>query len=232
MTSLFIATPAYEGKVHVQYAMALAETFNLLRSENIPCEIRLHRAGSLLVAERNRLNEAFKKSNCTHALLIDSDLGWAPQAVLAMIKHDVDVVGGCYPARGQDGFLFRPTLLENNALKVNEKKLIAMEHIPAGFIMFKRHVIETMDNHFADQYYEPKDPSKKHDSAFLHFNTELRDGEFWGEDFVFCRKIRETGFDIWVDPFIEFDHDGKRGMLMDILTNEHAKMINTTEAQC
>lgn len=223
MTKVFIATPAFDGRVHVQFAVALAETYMLLASKGIESIMRIHSSGSLLVAERNRLLKSFLETDCTHMLCIDSDLGWPPQAVLAMLDHDLDFVGGCYPARGENIFLFRPVYKEDKSLVISEKKLIKMEYIPAGFLLIKRHVIEKMIADRPDLYFKPKDPLQAKEDGHYLFGIELMDGEFWGEDFVFCRRARESGFDIWADPLVEFDHAGTRGMLANCLTNDKEK---------
>ncbi len=217
---VFIATPAFDGRVHVQYAIALAETYALLKSHGIDIEIRVNSSGSLLVAERNRLNKAFLATDCTHILLIDSDLGWPAGAVKAMLDHNVDVVAGLYPARGEKNvFLFRPVYKEDKSIEMTEQKLLKMNYIPSGFMLIKRHVLERMTAHFSHLYFEPKNKDYKHENGHCLFNTEVVDGEFWGEDYVFSRRIREAGFEILVDPLIEFDHAGVRGAFIHALTD-------------
>ena len=217
---VFLATPAFDGKVNVQYAISLSETVALLASQGIKTQIQINTSGSLLVAERNRLNKAFLASDCTHMLCVDSDLGWPCQAVPAMLNHDVDFVAGCYPARGEKTFLFRAVHNEDTSIVKNEKNLLKMNYIPAGFMLIKRHVIERMIAHFSHLYFEPKSEKLKHENGYCLFDTEVHEGEFWGEDYVFCRRVREAGFDIWVDPLIEFDHAGLRGSLIQALTDK------------
>ena len=216
---LMIATPAYDGKVHVPYSIALSETILLLAQNNIKTSINITTSGSLLVAERNRILQAFMDSDCTHVLCIDSDLGWPSQAVLAMLKHNVEFVAGVYPSRGEKSFTFRPKMKPDNSIVTNGINLIGMEYIPSGFMLIKREVIQKLRDKFPELYYEPKAESMKFAKAWMFFNTEIWNGEFWGEDYVFCRKCREAGIDIWVDPVIQFDHAGTIGMLTDVLTN-------------
>ena len=217
---LMIATPAYDGKVHVQYAVALSETILLLAQNNIEVKINIPTSGSLLVAERNRILMAFMDSDCTHLLCIDSDLGWPAQAVLALIKHDEEFIAGVYPSRGENSFTFRAKLNEDSSVVKNSKNLLGMQYIPAGFMMIKRSVIEKMQQKFPELYYEPKAESLKFAKGWYFFATEIWEGEFWGEDYTFCRKARECGVDIWCDPLIEFDHAGTRGMLVNALTDK------------
>lgn len=216
---LFIATPAFDGKVFVQYAIALADTVALLNKNHIQSEIKIVTSGSLLCAERNRLIDAFIKSDCTHILCIDSDIGWPPEAVVGLLSKQVDFAAGCYPARGEKSFLFRPTLKEDSSLLTDPQKgLINMQYIPAGFMLLTRNLIQTMIDTHPELKFTPKDTSKN--SGYALFNTEIYEGEFWGEDYVFCRHARESGFEIWVDPMIQFDHAGNIGMFREVLTDK------------
>ena len=220
---VMIATPAYSGQVNVQYALALAETVHLLRNNGVQVTYRIQGSGSLLVAERNRIIQAFWDSPCTHLLCIDGDLGWPAEAVVAMLKAEKEFVAGCYPARGvKNTFLFRPFTNEDKTL-VQEKHLLKMQYVPAGFMLIAREAIAKMREKHPDLYYEPKDPRNNPEPGYCFFNTEVYEGEFWGEDFVFCRKAREAGVDIWVDPLIQFDHAGTIGMLLECLTTNPEK---------
>ena len=214
---VLIVTPCYSGKVNVQYALSLAETKMLLEANGIQVSTRLSTTGSLLVAERNRLTEFFWNSDATHMLCIDSDLGWPAMAVLAMIDSDKEFVAGLYPARGTTEFCFRPVTTENQAI-VADKHLLKMEYIPAGFMLLKRSAVAKMRDKFPELYYQPKDSRNNSEKTFCLFNTEVYEGEFWGEDYVFCRRAREAGVDIWIDPYIQFDHDGTIGMFNEVLT--------------
>lgn len=221
---VFIATPAYSGKVHIQYALSYADTVATLMKHGIEVTPRITASGSLLVAERNRLVQAFWESDCTHMLCIDGDLGWPAQAVLAMLEADKEFVAGVYPARGHEHtFLFRPVKEPNSERIVTEKHLLKMQYIPAGFMLISRSCIQKMRDKHSDLFYEPKDPRNNPEPGYCFFNTEVYEGEFWGEDFVFCRKAREAGVEIWVDPLIQFDHDGTIGMLMEALTTDPNK---------
>jgi hypothetical protein len=152
---------------------------------------------------------------------VDSDLGWPAQAVLAMLSKKVPFIAGVYPARLEKSFLFRPSLNSDGSVVVDQEKgLLKMEYIPAGFMLLERKVLETMIEKNPHTKFVPKDPANTTGSGHALFNTEVYEGEFWGEDFVFCRLARAAGFDIWVDPVIQFDHAGNIGMLAEVLTDK------------
>lgn len=199
MTSIFISTPAFSGEVHVQFALSLAETVVLLKREQIAFQMHLINTSTKLVEARNGIIRDFLQSGYTHLLMIDADLGWPPEAVLSFLEKDVDVIGGCYPSRNDKLFRYRPLTKEDGSIVINGSCL-EMEAIPAGFLLLKRSVIEkTMGE-------EPL------------FRTGVKDDQFWGEDYYFCKTLRKSGFSILVDPSIPFNHDGFTGKLEDVLT--------------
>lgn len=235
MKHIMIATPAYDGKVNIQYALSFANTMNILQLHGVQVTPIITASGSLLVAERNRIIQAFWESECTHLLCIDSDLGWPPQAVLAMLDADKEFVAGVYPARGESNtFLFRPVLNEDSTI-ISEKHLLKMEYIPSGFMLLSRSLIEKMRKKFPELYYEPKNKEARNPQpGYCFFDTEVWEGEFWGEDYVFCRRAREAGAEIWVDPLIQFDHSGTVGMLIQSLSQSPTefKPVVGEQAEC
>jgi hypothetical protein len=225
MKKIFLCTPAYDGKVNVQYAISLAETVMLLSAHGIQVQIKLSAGSSLLVAERNRLTEAFMETDCTHMLCVDSDLGWPAEAVKSMLDKDEEFIAGVYPARKNREFTFRPVFNPDYSVVKSEKNLLEMAYVPAGFMLIKRSAIEKMRSTYPDLYFEPKYESSNASKGYCFFNTEVWNGEFWGEDYYFCRKAREAGIRIWVDPLIQFDHNGVVGMLVEALTDDPNKCL-------
>lgn len=226
MKTIYIATPAFNGQVTIPYALSLASTISLLQSHNYRIEPRVVTSSSLLVAERNRLVQDFWFSDCEYMLCIDADLGWPAQAVMAMLAENKEFISGVYPARtdSENTFTFRPVTNADNSL-VTDKHLIKMEYVPAGFMLIHRGAIAKMQDKFPELYYCPKDPSNKHTQAYCFFDTQVWEGEFWGEDYVFCRRAREAGIEIWCDPLIEFEHGNKRGMLLSVLQKQDGSKI-------
>lgn len=218
MKKIFIATPAYSGKVNAQYAISLSETVCFLTHKGYQIQMYIPTCGSLLCSERNRILMQFIKSDATHILCIDADLGWPAQDVERMLLRNLEFIGGVYPARHEKTFMSRPLFNEDGSLKTDGLSLIEMECIPAGFMLIKREVIQKMMDDNQDRYYKPKQNNGP--DGFALFNTELFDGEFWGEDFIFCKLVAKSGFKIWVDPMIQFDHDGNIGCLAQVMTNK------------
>lgn len=210
-TSLFIATPGYQELVTFQYARSLGDTYALVRSLGITLDHAMFSASSLLCKCRNLLIKKFMETDATHMLCIDADLGWPAEAVLGMMRADKDIVVGLYPARGlPDKFFYRPVTNENDCVVI-ENNLMRLTHAPAGFMLIKRESIQRMIDKYPERYANPKDPRNKKEDMYVFFNTEMHEGEFWGEDYMFCRLATEAGLEIWADLDIVFDHAGTVG---------------------
>ena len=231
-TKLFIATPAFDGKTHIQYTVALADTQLLLSQHGVETKIVITSCGSRLDFERARLCKAFLQSDCTHMLCIDSDLGWPPVAVVKLLEQDEDCVGGLYPARNRPTdapiFYFRATCKEDGSVVQHPFKqpLLQMQYIPAGFVLIKRRVFEAIIDKFPELYFEPKHESLIQENGHLFFHGYIWEGELWGEDYNFCRRVRDCGFKIYIDPLIQFDHAGRIGSFMDVLSQTPIKNDN------
>lgn len=222
---IFVGTPAYDGKVHVHYATMLLDLQKILEMNGYEVDVRLPVGGSLLVADRNRIIQMFWDTGADYLMCIDSDLAFNPHHILQFIqqmeKTGKDFIGGVYPSRDGQGFNFRPALQKDEKIvQCKETGLLKMEYIPAGCMFMTRNMISKMRDHYPKLYYSPKDKRSTAESAYCFFDTEVWKGEFWGEDYVFCRRVRDAGFDIWVDPTIHFNHAGIQGTLMETLSDK------------
>jgi hypothetical protein len=235
MKKLLISTPAFDGKVNGSYAISLAETFALLLSQGIETRIGIRHSGSLLMSERNAILKEFLAGDYTHLMCVDADIAWQAKSVLQLLSYDQDFVGACYPARGADAFFLRPEVDEDGNMIETSQHLLRMAAIPAGFMLLSRRMIEAMCRHFAHLYYTPKNADAPENgtqtgrSGYALFNCELIDGEFWGEDYVFCLRAREAGFSVLVDPRIELNHAGIQMSLQSVIDVEKKPIVMERE---
>lgn len=215
MTKIFIATPAFSGKVDVMYAISLSDTCMELCANNINHDLLITTCGSLLVLERNRLIARFLETDCTHILCIDSDIAWSGRTIPNMLKHDVPFVCGLYPSRHNvKDFFFRQHTKNDGSLIINENGLIKVQGAPAGFMLIRREVFVKIMQDNPHLEYVTNEANGERYKGFAFFNAEIIKGEFFGEDYAFCNLVNKSGFDCWVDPCIELDHAGVKGMFL------------------
>jgi hypothetical protein len=99
---VFIATPSYTGKVDGSYNFSLLYSIQRMINEGIGFDHYLMAYNCHVDDARNAVLRDFLNSNCTDLVFIDADVGWEPEALIKLIKHDRDIVAGVYPKRAND----------------------------------------------------------------------------------------------------------------------------------
>lgn len=101
---LFLATPMYGGQCAGMYTRSIADLSAFCAKHQIPLQLYYLFNESLITRARNYCVDEFMRSDATHLMFIDSDIGFNPQDVIAMlaIQSDdspYDVLGGPYPKK-------------------------------------------------------------------------------------------------------------------------------------
>lgn len=101
---LFLATPMYGGQCAGMFARSVADLTALCTHYGIPLQMYFLFNESLITRARNYCCDEFIRSDATHMMFIDSDIGFNPQDVLALLAMQdddspYDVIGGPYPKK-------------------------------------------------------------------------------------------------------------------------------------
>jgi hypothetical protein len=101
---LFVATPMYGGQCAGMYTRSIADLSAFCAKYQIPLQLYYLFNESLITRARNYCVDEFMRSDATHLMFIDSDIGFNPQdviAMLALMDEDTpyDVMGGPYPKK-------------------------------------------------------------------------------------------------------------------------------------
>jgi len=203
---VMIVCPAYDGKMHVETVMSLIAEVIGMAAEGIITNVVAHPGNSIITRARNLLLMEFLDSDYTDIVFIDNDISWEAGKMLAMLKHDVDIVGGAYPVRcDPERYMIR--YLEKEELWADEKTgLLEVEGIPGGFMRISRKALETMIEKNPELAYE--ELSAKNKIAYRLFDFAQEGAYYWGEDMWFCRLARKCGLKVWLAPEIIFSHIG------------------------
>lgn len=197
--SVMLATPAYAG-VEAGYAFALFESVQALERAGITAELALFAGDCHVDDARNRLVRQFLASECEQLVFLDSDLRWEADDLIRLIEFPESVVGATYPLKQEEEAY---PIMMGEARLVGE--LIEVEALPTGFLKIRRHVLETLAEK-APQYYGKRDSTP----TPLIFERTLLGSVRWGGDTTFCRKWREAGGRVYLNPQPLMEHTGNR----------------------
>lgn len=101
---IFIATPMYGGMCSGQYTKSTADLAMLASKYEMDIKFFYLFNESLITRARNYLVDEFLRSDSTHLMFIDADIGFDPNDVIALAAiadpgSDKDVVCGPYPKK-------------------------------------------------------------------------------------------------------------------------------------
>jgi hypothetical protein len=101
---IFVATPMYGGICGGQYCKSTADLSGMSAQYGMDVRFFYLFNESLITRARNYLVDEFLRSDCTHLMFIDSDIGFDPNDVIALSviadpKSDKDIVCGPYPKK-------------------------------------------------------------------------------------------------------------------------------------
>lgn len=102
---LFVATPMYGGACAGMFARSIADLSAICAQNGIPLQMYFLFNESLITRARNYCVDEFMRSDAQHLMFIDSDIGFNPHDVIAMMalqaqeEEKYNIIGGPYPKK-------------------------------------------------------------------------------------------------------------------------------------
>ena len=229
---MFIALPAYDFKVSLKLAISLARFAQTAPQHGVTIQIGSICGCSVVSRARNLLVKDLLESECTDLLFIDSDINFEPEDVYRLMAWTSDpkkgIVGGV-PRTRSDNKVYIASLDydDNNDLTMDNMGLVRAKRLATAFMMVRRDVFTTLvDAHPEWSYYDTRTDR----TLSAVFDFKLTDEGYMGEDYLFCDRAREHGFEVWVDPTIKLGHMGVQEYMGDFGAEVLYPMIAKPEA--
>ena len=204
--TLFIATPCLDGNVSAHYTASLVRTMSALQREGWRSpQIEFEIGNSLIADARNKLVSRFLASDCSDLVFIDADLSWSADDLLRLVSYDAPFVAGAYQRKSRAKIDFAVKF--GASIGMDAQRLIAVERVGTGFMRLRRDCLERLvAAHPELRLHNPAAPADTNFHAL--FDTGIVDGQFVGEDFLFCDRWRAIGGQVLIDPAMNFGHHG------------------------
>jgi hypothetical protein len=205
---LFIGLPAYDFKVGVKLAIALAEFCVKAQKHGIQIEISNVSGCSVVSRVRNIIADQFLDSGSDHLMMIDSDMTFKADDIFRLLawNQTKPIVAGIGAARKTEKVFF--SMMdedENGQITIDKMGCVRAKRVGTGFMMVRRDVFECLRGNHPEWVYMDQNSDKK-----LHafFDFQCTPEGYIGEDYTFCDRARAHGFTVWADPTIKLGHMG------------------------
>jgi hypothetical protein len=207
-TRVHMMMPCYGGQLTESTFMSYIKWANMARQLGIEWTVETMTNESLISRARDTLTAKFLHTEgSTHLMFIDADIGWEPWHLLVLLNRKVDVIGGLYPMKSM------PIKWCVNGIPGQEEgvdNLVEVTKTGTGFLLIKREVFEKLDSHpavkpFANDIGLPPELNKY---MKTYFDTAVREGRYYSEDWTFCENWRDIGGQVFVDKRVLLKHTG------------------------
>ena len=208
-TRVHICMPCYGGQLTESTFMSYIKWSNTARQLGLDWTVETMTNESLISRARNTLTAKFLNTKeSTHLMFIDADIGWEPWHLLVMLDAQKDVIGGLYPMKS-----LPVKWCVNGIPGVAEdpnSSLVEVSKTGTGFLLMKRDVFEKLNEHpavrtFANDIGLPRELDQY---MKTYFDTAVREGRYYSEDWTFCENWRDLGGQVWVDKRVLLRHTG------------------------
>jgi hypothetical protein len=170
------------------------------------------RVGESLIcrARQNDLVE-FIQRGFDAIVWFDDDVVIPNTAISDLLQADRDIVAGVYRLKQDEPAAAVRLPLEGDGPDWNrvlhEGLLTRATYVSTGCFMVKREVIQGMIEAHPKQKYHR---NVKGDEAWALFQPYVYKDEYLSEDWAFCQRALDAGFEVWVHGGVKCDHWGKR----------------------
>ena len=203
---VMFATPSHSGRLSMWFSNAMRHTEKLLAANDIEA-LPIYAPGDALVQRaRNFLHRIFLRDGYDDLFWVDDDIEWSPQAALALLLHDVDVVGCAYRKKTDDEEIYTVRVAKLPIPADIRTRLWLVDGLGTGFLRMSRLAAQALwDATSVDMEYDSDGEVYRWIYDVYPVGRRLI-----SEDNIACEKLKQLGFAIHLDPnFVPF-HIGEK----------------------
>ena len=140
---------------------------------------------------RNWITAKAFQAGCTHLLLLDDDMVYTPDGINKLLAHKKEIVGAKYSVRR----IVEDKSINHEVIEYgddrSETDLFKCQALGGGLLLIDLSIIPKMKT--------PLFWYKVLDIGMVEMSN----------DWWFCERAREAGYDVWCDPTIKLGHIGE-----------------------
>ena len=198
----------YGGQCMQPYLLSVMELQRTLIDAGVRHDFLFTSGESLITRARNTSAATFLQTDYDWLFFIDSDIQFTPDDVAALYNADAGhVKGAAYPWKQAD--ISNTTAWKDGEL-VDIGKLSGpteVDYLGTGFLMIHRRAFEQIREAWPELHHT----EGKVGDCWSFFDTEIRDGVYLSEDYLFCQRWRDLGEKVMLIPEIRLRHWGLAG---------------------
>jgi hypothetical protein len=202
MKKILIATPCLDQKVDAYFVHSLCESIKLGLKHDLDIRCVFLANESILPMARNELFALAYKENYDTMVFIDDDEYWDEQILINIIQSEKDVISVPVVNKGDKEITFN-VWLKKDFEKDSTDGYIKIDKCGTGFLKLSRKVIVDLWDSNTELTFRNR--KLKNICEYTYKN-----GDFVGEDITLTYKLKNLGYDIWLNPNHTVSHIGNK----------------------
>jgi hypothetical protein len=202
MKKILIATPCLDQKVDAYFVHSLCESIKLGLKHDLDIRCVFLANESILPMARNELFALAYKENYDTMVFIDDDEYWDEQILINIIQSAKDVISVPVVNKGDKEITFN-VWLKKDFEKDETDGYIKIDKCGTGFLKLSRKVIVDLWDSNTELTFRNR--KLKNICEYTYKN-----GDFVGEDITLTYKLKNLGYDIWLNPNHTVSHIGNK----------------------
>ena len=216
ISHVYVATPAYDGKVDCDFASSLANAAFGCAVLGVRMTAATMGNSCFIDLARNMFVRIFleEHKDCTHLFFVDSDLKFETRALPELVRNctpERPVVAGAYRRRNADVEDYpivwapHPDMKGENGedtLWLDDDDWLQADRVATGFLCIRREILEEMAADADKIIVQNQAPIPR-----LFYTYIDDEGRFVGEDFAWCTDYvnrYKKKISVWTD--FDFEH--------------------------
>ncbi len=142
-------------------------------------------------------------------MIVDEDISFTPEAIDLLIEDDKPIIGGIYTFKTSNSHYIGKActrFLDDQGL-IKFDQPFQVRWLNGGFILIKAEVLLAMIEKYKNLEFDvTPDSQMGMNHTWALWCPKVFDKVFLSEDWAFCQRAREAGFDIWADFRVKLIH--------------------------
>lgn len=232
---LYIATPCFGCMMTTPYMLSVLQLRDECDRRGMECLVDFIGNESLVQRARNIFAARFLRSNATHLLFIDADIGFRPEAVFRLLEANKEIAAAVYPKKAFNWDAVEHKLrdagpqpepphmmgldyninIEGSAATVQNGFCKVLD-AATGFMLLRRDAVQRLADAYRDTLACVNDLPGDRDSpsyvteyvAIFDCMIDPSTRRYLSEDYSLNRRAQAVGIETWVDLSTALCHVG------------------------
>jgi glycosyltransferase involved in cell wall biosynthesis len=199
--------PTTGAKPYPQFVAALEASLPHFEAAGIETGVAQEAGSPYISHARSKMLRRALDNGADVVAFLDHDLSWQPDALLRLVTAKANVVGGTYRfKRADERYMGALTPNAAGLPMVRADGLLRCDLLPAGFLMVTSWAVDKFMRAYPELTY-----GTAYAPSVDLFNHGAYRGQWWGEDYAFCRRWTGMGEPLYLMPDLAISHWGADG---------------------